>query len=162
MEAPLDEDNDASSPSPGPNAKRRKLRRGTRSCWDCKKRKVKCTFESTTDTVCIACRRRGAACVGQENPDEKSGAEDGLDQLFDRVVGVKTLLEELVDKLGQCVQKDGNSTGFDRAGRLKSGAVTPFSDFQSTNPFALSVRVPESTYKAWWSFLWPYELLDFH
>jgi hypothetical protein len=144
MEASVYEDNDAISPSPEPNAKRRRLRRGTRSCWDCKRRKVKCTFNSTTDTVCISCRRRGAACVGQENPEEQSRAGDGLDQLFERVVGVKALLEELVEKVGEYAEKDGNPAGLDRTGKQKSGVLTPFSDFQSTNSFALSVRAPES------------------
>jgi hypothetical protein len=145
MEASVCDDNDANSPSPEPNAKRRKLRRGTRSCWDCKKRKVKCTFETTTDAVCISCRRRGAACVSQENPEEQSRAGDGFDHLFERVAGVKALLEELVEKVGQCAEKGRSSAGFDGAAQQKSGVFTPLSDFQSTGCFAQPVGVSEST-----------------
>ncbi|PVH95581.1 hypothetical protein DM02DRAFT_600670 [Periconia macrospinosa] len=46
-------------------AKRRKLRKGTHSCWECRRRKVKCTFASAEDAVCITCRRRGAQCASQ-------------------------------------------------------------------------------------------------
>ena len=52
-----------------PALKRRKLRKGTHSCWDCKKRKVRCTFATDSDIVCIACKRRGVDCVSQELPD---------------------------------------------------------------------------------------------
>jgi hypothetical protein len=147
MASVRDED-DAYSTSPEPNVKRRKLRRGARSCWDCKKRKVKCTFESTTDTVCITCRRRGAACVGQDSLVEKPLAGDSFGQLFERVVGVKALLEELVEKVGQCAEKEGNSAGLDRTGKQKSDVLTPFSDFPSTHSFALSVRAPDFMQKA--------------
>lgn len=47
-------------------AKRRKVRRGTRSCWECRRRKAKCTFSAPTDAVCITCRRRGTKCVSQD------------------------------------------------------------------------------------------------
>jgi hypothetical protein len=151
MESPVYEDNDANSPSPEPNAKRRRLRRGTRSCWDCKRRKVKCTFESTTDTVCIACRRRGAACVGQENPEDKSRTDDTYDQLLERVIGVKTLLEELVEKVGRYAESDGTSAGLDGVRKPKSGVFTPLSDVQSTVSWALSVGVSESMHIARWS-----------
>lgn len=71
METPMETPDDPAS-SPEPDTKRRKLRKGTKSCWDCKKRKVRCTFDATSDTVCIACRRRGAPCVGQDHPEEEA------------------------------------------------------------------------------------------
>lgn len=48
--------------------KQRKVRKGTRSCWECKRRKVRCSFSAVNDnsTVCVACRRRRTPCVGQE------------------------------------------------------------------------------------------------
>lgn len=46
--------------------KRRKVRKGTHSCWNCKKRKVKCIFSHPEDSICITCRRRGTKCVSQE------------------------------------------------------------------------------------------------
>src|ERR1700748_132450 len=95
------DDQDANSTSTEPDSKRRKLRKGTRSCWDCKRRKVKCTFKSATDIVCIACVRRGTHCVSQEHPEEESYTEDGRDRIFERIVRVEALLEDIVKKVGQ-------------------------------------------------------------
>ena len=54
-----------------PETKRRRLRKGTHSCWECKRRKMKCIFASSTDgTACQACRRRGSRCVTQEFPED--------------------------------------------------------------------------------------------
>jgi hypothetical protein len=47
------------------SAKRRKVRKGTRSCWSCKRRKVRCVFRSDSDAVCFTCTRRGTNCVSQ-------------------------------------------------------------------------------------------------
>jgi hypothetical protein len=56
---------------PGQSAtKRRKVRKGTRSCWECKRRKMKCVSNPPNSSVCNSCRRRGSKCVGQEYPDE--------------------------------------------------------------------------------------------
>lgn len=50
----------------GPSPKRRKLRKGTQSCWECKRRKAKCTFSAHTRDVCDGCQRRGTDCISQE------------------------------------------------------------------------------------------------
>ncbi|KAJ5263627.1 hypothetical protein N7478_011232 [Penicillium angulare] len=52
-----------------PETKRRKVRKGTQSCWDCKRRKVRCIFSSSTDSICSNCRRRRKPCISQEIPD---------------------------------------------------------------------------------------------
>ncbi|KAL7935638.1 hypothetical protein V8C35DRAFT_259381 [Trichoderma chlorosporum] len=49
---------------------RRKIRKGTLSCWECKRRKTRCTFAAPTDAVCNGCERRKTACISQEFPDE--------------------------------------------------------------------------------------------
>ncbi|KAL4905578.1 hypothetical protein BDW74DRAFT_185107 [Aspergillus multicolor] len=43
----------------------RKVRKGTHSCRECRRRKVKCIFTSSNDHVCIICHRRGTKCVSQ-------------------------------------------------------------------------------------------------
>ena len=45
--------------------KLQKVRKGTHSCRECRRRKVRCIFASPTDATCIVCRRRGARCVSQ-------------------------------------------------------------------------------------------------
>ncbi|KAL4868838.1 hypothetical protein BDV12DRAFT_185569 [Aspergillus spectabilis] len=48
-------------------AKRRKVRKGTHSCWECKRRKMKCRFDPRiVSTSCNGCRRRGSPCISQE------------------------------------------------------------------------------------------------
>ncbi|EGX95654.1 C6 zinc finger domain protein [Cordyceps militaris CM01] len=51
-------------------AKRRKTRKGTRSCWECKHRKIRCIFTAPEDAVCASCARRCKECVSQEFPDQ--------------------------------------------------------------------------------------------
>ncbi|EDU47224.1 C6 zinc finger domain containing protein [Pyrenophora tritici-repentis Pt-1C-BFP] len=49
------------------NAKRRKVRKGTHSCWECKRRKMKCIFDPhIASTSCNGCRQRGSPCISQE------------------------------------------------------------------------------------------------
>jgi hypothetical protein len=49
-----------------PAVKRRKVRKGTQSCWECKRRKVRCLFTLNTNTTCDNCIRRKTSCVSQE------------------------------------------------------------------------------------------------
>ncbi|KAJ5208756.1 Zn2/Cys6 DNA-binding protein [Penicillium cf. viridicatum] len=49
-----------------PHAKRQKLRKGTHSCWECKRRKMKCVFDPLGNTICKPCQIRGSKCVRQE------------------------------------------------------------------------------------------------
>ncbi|KAL4948627.1 hypothetical protein BDW69DRAFT_189105 [Aspergillus filifer] len=56
-------------------SQRRRVRKGTHSCWECKRRKMKCRFDARIDSdSCIGCRRRGSPCISQEFPDHLSGA----------------------------------------------------------------------------------------
>ena len=59
-------------------AKRRKVRKGTRSCWECKRRKMRCIFESLAgpDSNCQGCRRRGSTCISQDLPMEFCSSGD--------------------------------------------------------------------------------------
>ncbi|KAK8041080.1 hypothetical protein PG994_014087 [Apiospora phragmitis] len=52
-----------------PQSKRRKIRKGTQSCWECKRRKVRCTFVASADSTCDGCRSRRTNCVSQEFDD---------------------------------------------------------------------------------------------
>lgn len=52
--------------------KRRKLRKGTTSCWECKRRKVRCSLVDSPGAACIPCQRRGTKCVTQDLPEDLS------------------------------------------------------------------------------------------
>jgi hypothetical protein len=105
-----------------PEAKRRRLRKGTRSCWECKRRKVRCVFRSEGDAICGPCSRRGSNCVSQEFAEDEP--QQGGTQLLDRLGRVEILLEHLVTEVRGKSGRDGVSTS---EGTL-SGARTPVND----------------------------------
>ncbi|KAM0804855.1 hypothetical protein BDR22DRAFT_799725 [Usnea florida] len=76
---------EARSPLDEPECKRRKVRKGTQSCWECKRRKVRCVFLATSDTICQNCRRRGTACNSQEHPDVSVPSSSGSNQIQARL-----------------------------------------------------------------------------
>ncbi|KAK1982981.1 hypothetical protein LZ30DRAFT_688017 [Colletotrichum cereale] len=80
-------------------AKKRKVRKGTRSCWQCRKRKIRCEFTSNEEETCDGCQTRGTVCVSQEFADqEQSGPpERGLVQRLGRL---EELMMKLADKMG--------------------------------------------------------------
>ncbi|KAJ5709305.1 hypothetical protein N7493_010639 [Penicillium malachiteum] len=89
---------DSHEPDETPMAKRRKVRKGTRSCWECRQRKMKCIFNKPTDNECTRCRRRGVKCVSQEFPEEITSSLDRNLQLGDRMARLESLVEKLLDK----------------------------------------------------------------
>lgn len=93
-----------SGPGDDSEAKRRKIRKGTRSCWECKRRKMRCSFSTPSDSVCLPCRRRGVRCVSQKYPEDMAVAAsptgDRGRHMGDRIVRVEALVEQLVKKVG--------------------------------------------------------------
>ena len=77
-----------------PPHKRRKVRKGTQSCWECKRRKIKCTFEDSHNVTCDGCTRRGTLCVGQEHPDNSTSGSTR--NYADRLGRVERLVEQLL------------------------------------------------------------------
>jgi hypothetical protein len=45
--------------------KRREMRKGTHSCTECRRRKVKCVFSTPDSDTCTVCLRRGSRCFSQ-------------------------------------------------------------------------------------------------
>ena len=88
---PTHEDMDISSAADGREAKKkRKVRKGTQSCWECKRRKSKCSFSNSgTGSVCDSCTRRGTRCIGQEYAEDPASTRQ---QLGDRLGRVERLL----------------------------------------------------------------------
>lgn len=71
--------------------KRRRVRRGTQSCWECKRRKVRCTFVASSESACDGCKSRQVKCIGQQFYEEDAEAAEldsptgCLDQMGTRV-----------------------------------------------------------------------------
>ena len=83
----------------GPETKRRKVRKGTRNCWECKRRKVRCIFSTPTDPICNSCKRRGTACIGQEHPDSPVPPASS-NQIEARLGRVESFIQQLVNNTG--------------------------------------------------------------
>lgn len=111
-----------------PEAKRRRIRKGTHSCWECKRRKVRCTFTSSTDAICIPCRRRGTKCIGQEVPEELVHPEHNAD----RMVRFEALLDRLVTTIDRNTKDGTHSVSDDGLKHKLSAALTPASGLGSS------------------------------
>ncbi|KAH8822029.1 hypothetical protein F5884DRAFT_817262 [Xylogone sp. PMI_703] len=82
MEDPRDSPGEPSAAREAPIAlKRRKVRRGTQSCWECKRRKIRCTFATPKETTCDGCRSRRTRCIGQEFYDERVAAGKKVEEM---------------------------------------------------------------------------------
>jgi Fungal Zn(2)-Cys(6) binuclear cluster domain len=90
-------------------SKRRKIRKGTRSCWECRQRKMKCIFAQPSDSTCARCYRRGVKCVSQEYPEEITVSLDRSLQIADRMIRVEHLVEHLLNRESM----EGRATGIE-------------------------------------------------
>ncbi|KAH8881956.1 hypothetical protein GQ53DRAFT_464881 [Thozetella sp. PMI_491] len=79
---------------------RRKTRKGTRSCWECKRRKVRCIYANPNDAVCTGCARRCLKCVSQEFPEHRSTAAAKTRLVGDRIGRVEEMVRQLVQQAG--------------------------------------------------------------
>ncbi|KAJ9134331.1 Fungal transcriptional regulatory protein, N-terminal [Pleurostoma richardsiae] len=134
-----------SSPATGgePDPKRRKIRKGTRSCWECKRRKIKCNYPSLSDTVCEGCRRRGTVCVSQEFPEETSAPSGSTRVVGDRLGKMEALVEQLVKRVG-VPAGSGNPGDLAALASARIAGVSPREgreEDQSSNP---GLPTPES------------------
>ncbi|EAW17321.1 uncharacterized protein NFIA_072350 [Aspergillus fischeri NRRL 181] len=79
-----------------PSAKRRRVRKGTRSCWECKRRKIRCIFSTPDDVACIGCQHRRAPCISQDLPEDLSPARKGSRHLSERIAKVEDFIKDFV------------------------------------------------------------------
>ncbi|KAJ9490602.1 hypothetical protein VN97_g2631 [Penicillium thymicola] len=80
-----------------PAQKRRKIRKGTFSCWECKNRKIRCHFTTSSATICAFCQSKGAWCISQECPNPQGIGYQAVEQRLDHVEG---LVAQLVQHRG--------------------------------------------------------------
>lgn len=73
------------------------MRKGTHSCFECRRRKIRCLFPQDNPNVCTECFARGSRCVDQEHVN----ADVIVDQrknLRERVSRLEALVDTLLDK----------------------------------------------------------------
>ncbi len=83
------------------DTRRRKVRKGTHSCWECRKRKVRCQYASPDDRECIGCQARGSACRSQEFADEvlASSGSPPERKVTQRLGRLEEMMESLVGRI---------------------------------------------------------------
>ncbi|RAL02545.1 uncharacterized protein BO80DRAFT_453784 [Aspergillus ibericus CBS 121593] len=86
----------SSSPDLRPVAKRRKIRKGTFSCWECKHRKRRCELEAA-GAACAYCQARDIHCVGQDHPDPRSSRNED-ERVQTRILHVEKLVGQLIQQ----------------------------------------------------------------
>ncbi|KAH8817416.1 hypothetical protein F5884DRAFT_819111 [Xylogone sp. PMI_703] len=87
------------SESPQGSAARRKIRKGTFSCWECKHRKRRCEFRPASSSICLFCQRRGLLCARQEFTDTRA-TDRSYNQVEDRLIHVENLVDRLLEQNG--------------------------------------------------------------
>ncbi|KAL7921300.1 hypothetical protein ACQKWADRAFT_296091 [Trichoderma austrokoningii] len=78
--------------------KLRKTRKGTRSCWECKRRKIKCIFSSGNSATCVWCLSHNSACISQQYQDDSSD-HSRSQNMDERMLRVESLLERVLERL---------------------------------------------------------------
>jgi Fungal Zn(2)-Cys(6) binuclear cluster domain len=83
---------------------RKKMRKGTKSCLECRRRKIKCTFEAGRTAVCNECYARGSTCIDQEHGDIQSYVQNPPQDnasysLRERVTQLEDLVRQVLHKL---------------------------------------------------------------
>ncbi|KAH7201207.1 hypothetical protein DER44DRAFT_812081 [Fusarium oxysporum] len=113
----------------------RKIRKGTHSCWECRRRKIRCRFSSQDDLACISYRNRGSVYRSQQFADDGEGFQLSVRQLAQRL----SRLEELMDRLAERVvlnrsepTSDTSSTVFVNMPGSSSTSIHPDDHLNST------------------------------
>ncbi|OKL62328.1 hypothetical protein UA08_02282 [Talaromyces atroroseus] len=120
--------------------KRRKVRKGTQSCWECKRRKIRCTFATPTETICDGCRSRRTKCISQKFHDEAAQAT----RKVDRLSRMESLVEELVNRSSVHTPGLLHQVRPDQNENIQSGeAVGPCDTDYEPPPSTIPGRIPD-------------------
>lgn len=127
---------------------RKKLRKGTHSCIECRRRKKSCVARPATPGCCEECFNRGIQCHKQEvSLGTKRRVGEGKQNLPERVAELETALISLSQKLGTTPSIIESEDGAAKAlEQLRSG-LSPSKPVASPvlNPEALLEHAPVFT-----------------
>ncbi|KAJ5682338.1 hypothetical protein N7462_005503 [Penicillium macrosclerotiorum] len=115
---------------------RKKMRKGTKSCTECRRRKIRCTFTPGRLAACNECRLRGSICIDQENTSDDptfptgSGQGDQRYSLRERVAHLENVVQDLAKRLDQqtAAVPSAEAPGTDLEQCLESDQLGPSSD----------------------------------
>jgi hypothetical protein len=103
-ESPPYDAHSAAQSDQGQGPPRKKMRKGTKSCLECRRRKIKCTFEPGRTAVCNECYARGSTCIDQEHGDlqihaQTAASEQSTHSLRERVTQLEDLVKQVLHKV---------------------------------------------------------------
>lgn len=90
------------------------MRKGTKSCLECRRRKIKCTFEPGRPAICNECHTRGSTCIDQEHGDINAYTQATTEQssysLRERVTQLEDLVKQVLNRLPEKENKNPPSS----------------------------------------------------
>lgn len=72
------------------------MRKGTHSCFECRRRKIRCIFQPENPDVCSECFARGSRCIDQEHVNPEI-VVDHRKNLRERVSRLEALIDTLLE-----------------------------------------------------------------
>jgi hypothetical protein len=78
-------------PRPNNSGPRKGMRKGTHSCFECRKRKVRCIFAKDS-TVCESCVTRGKRCTEQRRELLQEAALDTRESLREQIARLEAII----------------------------------------------------------------------
>lgn len=121
---------DAASTNQAP-AKRRKIRKGTRSCWECIRRKTKCLFGSPEDLKCLSCQRRHTVCLSQDLPEDDVAERRSKRRLDSRIGRVEDFITNILTHNNGELTEDTLAASHNLPLKLPT-SVSPFHAYRSS------------------------------
>ncbi|RJE25772.1 C6 finger domain protein [Aspergillus sclerotialis] len=82
---------------------RKKMRKGTRSCTECRRRKIRCTYDLHSPGACNECKLRGSTCV--EQGISSTQHSNNSQTLQERINRLEAIVAGFVNRSGERIKK---------------------------------------------------------
>ncbi|KAJ5161481.1 hypothetical protein N7492_006873 [Penicillium capsulatum] len=87
------------------------MRKGTKSCIECRRRKIRCTYKPDRPEACNECRLRGSTCIDQEQgPDVVISGQPERYSLRERVTCLEAVVQDLIKRLDDATADNSIAT----------------------------------------------------
>lgn len=112
------------------------MRKGTKSCLECRRRKIKCNFEPGRPAICNECYARGSTCIDQEHGDintyTQATSEQSSYSLRERVSHLEDLVKQVLHRLPENSANDGSAAADTDKNQLDAQAAEVLKSLKSS------------------------------
>lgn len=131
------------APRARPPGLRKGMRKGTHSCYECRRRKVRCIF-AVDSTICEGCAARGRACTEQRRELVQAAGLDTRETLRDQVARLEaTIRASSSDSSSVAVYQASSRSRVDARNAQPDGAKSQSSS-SASDPTPASMPSPNS------------------